>query len=381
MANCELTTIRLQNVVIDIEVENGAQSPTVDPSVRVILVGHSMGGIVAADTYIAIASDSPIPYSHTAAPYPSTTTNTTATSTSAPPSSSTSKRAESPPHTFMFPYIQGVLAFDTPYLGIAPGVVANSAETKYQTASSAYTALSSAASAFGFGGGAAAASGPKGIGAAKKLTAGPESAKEALSASADAAAVPAWQKWGKYAMWTGAVGAVAAGGVAGYNNRDSITYGLTWVSSHLEFVGCLLRGEELKSRVSFLASANAERGVGFCDIYTTLGAAGTKSGTTVAGGFVEIGAKDGARRTFCNLPQRPDWTAFFVPSTNDKATDEVQAHMSMFLPKENPGFYALGDSAKSKIVAWVDQGWYESGQRKPDAKGAEALDGEEAVVV
>lgn len=40
----------LQNKVIDLEVANSTPSPTVDPSVHTILVGHSMGGIVAAET-------------------------------------------------------------------------------------------------------------------------------------------------------------------------------------------------------------------------------------------------------------------------------------------------------------------------------------------
>lgn len=38
---------RLQNKVIDIEVDNGTPSPTVDPSVHVVLVGHSMGYVSA----------------------------------------------------------------------------------------------------------------------------------------------------------------------------------------------------------------------------------------------------------------------------------------------------------------------------------------------
>ncbi len=35
--------LRLQNKVIDLEVANGTPSPTVDPSVHTVLVGHSMG--------------------------------------------------------------------------------------------------------------------------------------------------------------------------------------------------------------------------------------------------------------------------------------------------------------------------------------------------
>lgn len=103
---------RLQEKVIDIEVANKTPSPTVDPSVRTILIGHSMGGIVAADTVLALATEQAID-------------------------------AEEPAlNSNMFPYIQGVLAFDTPYLGISPGVVAHGAEGHYNAASSALTQLS-----------------------------------------------------------------------------------------------------------------------------------------------------------------------------------------------------------------------------------------------
>src|SRR2546421_11522540 len=71
-------------------------------------------GIVSAETLISIASDTPLS---------SSTTDPSMT-------------------TFMFPYIQGLLAFDTPYLGISPGVVAHGAETHYNTASSAIGQLS-----------------------------------------------------------------------------------------------------------------------------------------------------------------------------------------------------------------------------------------------
>ena len=232
---------RLQNTVIDIEVKEGTQSPTVDPSVRVILIGHSMGGIVAVDALLAIAAETPIPYSATSTPFPSSTgtTNATKTSSSVPPKHNAVD--SSPPHSFMFPYIQGVLAFDTPYLGIAPSVLAHGAEQHYQTASSAYSTLTSAASAFGLEGwGSGDSSGtstprpanPR-ASSARAITAGPAAAKEALAASADAAAVPAWQRWGKLAMFAGAAGAVAAGGAAAYMNRNNISVGWTWATSHL----------------------------------------------------------------------------------------------------------------------------------------------------
>ena len=363
-----LTIRRLQNTVIDLEVANETPSPTVDPSVRVVLVGHSMGGLVAAETYLAIASETPVPRSE-----------------------SKPEHAEVDAHGFMFPYIQGILAFDTPYLGIAPSVLAHGAESHYQTASSAYSAISSAASALGFGGGGAAPSASSTSGAGL-LTSGPQAAQEGLAASAnasaDAAAAPAWQRWGRYAMFAGAAGAVAAGGAAAYLKRDALSSGWSWATSHLEFVGCLMRGEELKARVGAIASSSTERGIGFLNLYTTLGPQASKPGSTVAGGFVEIGAKDGERRTFCNLPVREDWRPFFRPTANEKAHDEVAAHMGMFAPRENPGYYRLGEAARDAIVEWVDPHWYRASEAKDGGEDganieatAEHLDGEEPVLI
>ncbi|KAH7114989.1 hypothetical protein B0J13DRAFT_236976 [Dactylonectria estremocensis] len=51
---------RLQDKVIDMEVAAGTPSPTIEPSVRAILIGHSMGGIVAAEMLIGLASEKPV---------------------------------------------------------------------------------------------------------------------------------------------------------------------------------------------------------------------------------------------------------------------------------------------------------------------------------
>jgi hypothetical protein len=87
--------------------------------VRTILIGHSMGGIVAAETILAITGEQPI-----------------------------SGSAET--HFFMFPTSKASWP-STPYLGVAPGVVAHGAEGHYKTASTALSTLSEVAGVFGWG--------------------------------------------------------------------------------------------------------------------------------------------------------------------------------------------------------------------------------------
>jgi hypothetical protein len=310
----------LQEKVIDIEVANHTPSPTVDPSVHTILIGHSMGGIVAADTILALTSDTAIDSSH---------------------DNSTPAKAEF--NSFMFPYIQGVLAFDTPYLGISPGVVAHGAEEHYNTASSALTQLSGLTGAL-WGGKVATEEEAKD----KK----PVAALPAPSASNTL--VSPWQKWGKIAMYAGAGAAVAAGGTAAYLNRDHITGGWSWVGSHLEFVGCLMKGEELKKRVSGMVALKNELHVGFGNLYTRLG----KKALSKNDGSM-VGSVIGNQRTFCNLPKKES-APLWHDAINDMAPDEIQAHMTMFFPKDNPGYYGMSEMAKQLIVDWTTNEWYET---------------------
>ena len=392
---------RLQNKVIDLEVSASTPSPTVDPSVRVVLVGHSMGGIVGAETVLSIISDPPIP--------PASSRNSTESIRSkkghvtplnrsrktSPASSIILDDTETSNSSFMFPYIQGLLAFDTPFLGISPSVVAHGAENHYKTASSAVSTVSQFANALGWGGASTPASPKAPLPAQKALTAGPESAKDALAGSVtgDAAATPAWQRWGKYAMFAGAAGAVAAGGAAAYIKRDAITEGWTWVGSHLEFVGCLVRGEELKSRFEKIVKLKKEKGIGFSDLVTVLGKGAVGGSTaqpkTVAGGWVEVGGapsdSESKKRTFCNIPKSGKDRKSFEEAINNKATDETKAHMTMFLPRENPGYYNLSLRAKKLIVEWVDQAWYESSEipkdKLQDVEMEGSLGGEEPIVL
>ncbi|KAI9867846.1 MAG: hypothetical protein M1813_007668 [Trichoglossum hirsutum] len=310
---------RLQNVVIDLEVEAGTPSPTVDPSVHVILIGHSMGGIVAAETAIAIAAEQPLTQSSETA-------------------------------GFLFPYISGIIAYDTPYLGISPGVIAHGAEGHYSTASTALTQLSGLAGGL-WGGTAATTKGDNtSVEDVKALPAPSEVGVpvEAVKKDGDAAASPTWQRWGKIAMFAGAAGAVAAGGAAAYMKRDQISEGWNWVGSHLEFVGCLMKAEDLKKRMAKIVELVNEHETGFMEFYTVLGKGVEKENPA-------------EERTFCVLPHS-DWNRYFKPAKNDKARDETLAHMSMFFPRDNPGYYHLADDTTTTIASWTSNYWYEGSE-------------------
>ena len=389
--------VRLQTQVIDIEVANRAPSPTVDPSVHVILCGHSMGGMVAAETLLSIARDEPVTSS-----YANDTTNNTTTR----PSSSSKKKkptnlapadlderpSSAPPQEpsrLFFPYVRAIIAFDTPYLGISPGVLAHGAEERLNQASGAYKAFDTATQLFGWN--------------------SPRSGSPAPIANASSKGLPApdgstgggWSKWGKYAAFGGAAAAIAGAAGAAYLNRNQIAEGLNWAGSHLEFVGTLARGAELQRRVEHVTELTTTHGVGFADFYTALSEK-VSSQTKYAGSML------GADRTFCVVPkatqhaESPTGSKRDAPSSNlpppkrrktktdldgemtegeqvqeyvddtskskgrwikcvnGAASDEVRAHTSMFAPERNPDYHAMVPRARDLIVEWIDSGWYES---------------------
>jgi hypothetical protein len=326
----------LQNKVIDLEVAAQTPSPTIDPSVRVILIGHSMGGIVGAETLLSVVSEQPIR------------------------SASSSMTSSLPdPSTLMFPYIQGLLALDTPYLGIAPGVIAHGAEEHWTTGRAAYSAYNNLTGAFGWG----SKSAEQGAIDASKMLPPPAAASTAKAvddSNADAAAAPLWQRYGRMALFAGAAGAVAAGGAAAYMKREQLSEGWSWVGSHLEFVGILARPEEMRKRLTSVIRVSETHGVGFLDIYTTLGhAVDTKQKSSFTGKVL------GIDRTFCNVPKDSSTSGlrrFFIPTVNDKLTAEIQAHMSMFEPRNNPGYYAMSEIVKATIVNWSTNQWYQESE-------------------
>lgn len=283
-----------------------------------------MGGIVAAETLLSIVGEQPI---------------------HSPQQSMSSLSDHS---TLMFPYIQGILAFDTPYIGVAPGVVAHGAEKHWSTASQAYSAYTNLAGAFGWGSKDTPTAST--VDTSRMLTAPP------TSASDDAAAAPIWQRYGKVAMFAGAAGAIAAGGAAAYMKREVISSGVTWATSHLEFVGVLARPEEMRKRLANVIKITGTHDFGFTNLYTTLGHAVNSQNKQSWTGSVL-----GKDRTFCNLP-KGEIKRFWMPAVNDKVTAEVEAHMNMFEPKNNPGYYTLSETAKEIIIDWAENDWYKESE-------------------
>ncbi|KAI1309203.1 hypothetical protein F5Y03DRAFT_348786 [Xylaria venustula] len=301
--------------------------PPHDRDVGVILVAHSMGGFVASDTLFLVLNER----------------------------LAAEKEASDLPS---FPLIQGILTFDTPFNGLARSMFVYGAFSNYQKVSSVFnvmTALSAAPAAF-------------------SRTA---FRRSAASLPSRGSPNPAWQGWQLVAVKTGTVGAIAAGGVAAYMNRqqimdgmrsmrnlnkesvkegyqqsvDTISQGLAYInrgnvgrsfeymSDHFTFVGALLKPKELAQRLERMALL---QGIGIHDFYTSLGENGMWSG----GYFVP-------ERTFCAIPST-DHQAYHIFSRRiiKKVDDEVQAHMSMFIRDKNDEYEQMTQEASNLVIRW-----------------------------
>ncbi|KAH8649122.1 hypothetical protein BX600DRAFT_502592 [Xylariales sp. PMI_506] len=304
--------------------------PPTDREVGVILVAHSMGGFVAVDALFSILNDR-----------------------------ITNGEDESTP---IFPLIQGILTFDTPFNGLARSMFVYGTFSNYQKVSSVFnvmTALSAAA--------------PSAIG---KMALGRSAATRSVPAAAGrSSSSPAWKSWQLIAVRTGTVGAIAAGGVAAYVHRQQILDGvknvrninvregyqqgvdalgqglayinrgnvgrsLAYLSDHLTFVGALMKQQELGRRLERMGALRG--GVGIRDVYASLGENGVWSG----GYFVP-------ERTFCAVPPEGHPAgALFSRRVVRGTEDEVQAHVGMFKRDSNPDYDEMAEQAADDVVAW-----------------------------
>ncbi|KAK3339818.1 hypothetical protein B0T25DRAFT_626581 [Lasiosphaeria hispida] len=303
--------------------------PPNDRSVGVILIAHSMGGFVASDCLFQLLDE---------------------------------RRRDDKATGPIFPLIQGILAFDTPYNGLARSMFVYGAFSNYHKVSNVFNVMTA-------------------LSAAAPATLSRLASKRAASAATRTVVTrrssPAWRTWQLIAVRTGTVGAIAAGGVAAYMHRKQILEGMrsmrnlkkedvvqgyqqsvdalgqglayvnkgnvgesfAWLADHFTFVGSLLKQNELNRRLERLASL---RGVGVRDFYASLGENGYWSG----GYFVP-------ERTFCAVPAKDQPAAkLFNRHVVEDVSDEIVAHINLFRQEKNQDYERMLNEAAHLAVDW-----------------------------
>ncbi|KAL4081614.1 hypothetical protein V8B97DRAFT_1913612 [Scleroderma yunnanense] len=275
-----LTTLAVQK-----EVAHGSGAG----SAKIVLCGHSMGGLLAADALWSFISSRP---------------------------------DEDAP---LWPKIIGCLAFDTPYLALHPYVFKNSVTKAAEVASAARTIVSDVLYFFGKNQNASPTPPNPSV---LQITAAEESAGTTASTG--------WARWVPTAYAVG--GAVAAGAAAGaaYWRRDEITSGYKWAFDHMKYVGNLWDEAAMKNRLDNMMLAETRHGIVFK----------MRVSFSLPTFYVLLPASPPAfptPRTFVVLPARSSPVfANYIIARNSHASDEVQAHMGMFDPTQNDGYYELG---------------------------------------
>lgn len=310
-----MTKLRHQDRVnaLEIEAEADSKAAADGPSVRTIMVAHSMGGFVAADAVISVVDEQ--------------------------------TKAEAEQKEVKLPWIQGILAVDTPFLGIASPMLAYSAFSQFSKVSNAYRLMSMLPLSFLRGKATATTSSKPGPVVNKRTP-------------WELGAIPAWRT---VAAYTGTTGALAAAGVAAYMNREEIYQGYTWIQNHLQFVGVILKREQSRLK---LARVTALEDFGFANLYTSLG----QSSVIPVGSFVP-------ERTFCALPPAQNsLSKAYRKEINLVAKDEIDAHTCMFQEERNPGYTRLLDDAQELIADWAPRPFHRYKTNDLEEKTKEAMD-------
>jgi len=140
-----------------------------------------------------------------------------------------------------------------------------------------------------------------------------------------------------YGLLAGA-GLVAAGGLWLGKSYISKTVGdaYTWIQDHLDWLGEMWQEKKMKMRMDDLKEYYPNR---FHCFYTLLSRKAV-----------------GQPRTFVIVPlQKEPHRVNFSPNTNSLAPDEIEAHVGMFEPERNNGYYGLDQATKKLIISWISK--------------------------
>ncbi|KAF9112738.1 hypothetical protein BGX27_002873 [Mortierella sp. AM989] len=293
------------------------------PPVYVCFLGHSMGGLVAADTALLL---------------------------NAMPQKS--------------PVI-GILAFDTPYYGLNHTIFTQAAYDRATGLAQKATGAYSLVSAYLPAAAAWSALSPSGVeptgdkkesGEKKRdmqapvaaasngfnpsslwsATSSKTSEKEKTVATKDSSSSSKWG-WGTIALGVGA--AVVATGAAVVVNRH-INKGMEYVTSHIQFVGILWNNAQLRQRVM----STLELPIGFHCFYTQVQIPASSSNNWRS-----------TSRTFVELTAIPtDIRSKHFSTRECSGHDEIEAHMEIFNPSKNYDYYRMGDDAFNRVKTMVE---------------------------
>ncbi|KAG0143018.1 hypothetical protein CROQUDRAFT_661766 [Cronartium quercuum f. sp. fusiforme G11] len=285
----------------------------------IILLGHSMGGLVIADATLNLIRDR---------------------------SASTDLH-----HSIIWPSIIGFIGYDTPYYGLHPAVFANAANQYLGYAKSAQEVAS------GLGIGLGALSWLSGAGqtasadqsSKSQPQPGPSSgsnsplAKGVSQNKKDETPSKANTDWWKMGMAAAGVAGLAAAAGTTYWQKDKISDNLSWASSHLDFVGELWKLDLLKKRM--VQVLETQPTINFHCFYTEIPQV--------------MGSKSFANsRHFIILPDSntppQGIRKHFTANQNNRAGNEIDAHITMFNEKLNSGYWSLGKDTAQLITQWLE---------------------------
>lgn len=169
--------------------------------------------------------------------------------------------------------ILGLIAYDSPLLGLNPAVFKSTFDKALDYASKGQAALAALGAGYGFFRSATSSntnSAPtsKTAASSSSKSASKSSSKDSKQVSvpppAESPSATPGSNWLSlpYLAAAGLTGAAAAAFGAAYYNRDTLAQHWTWATSHLSFVGELWKQEELERRLEMVV-ASREKGIGF----------------------------------------------------------------------------------------------------------------------
>lgn len=279
---------------------------------HVILLGHSMGGLVIADATLKLLRER---------------------------DSQTDLK-----ESIIWPGIIGLIGYDTPYFGLNPTFFANTANEFFGHARTAQEVISNLGMAFGFGAAVDRSSSerPRPTKSDRSTTEN-EASNSKKSENRESPERPSkpgsnWLKVGLAAV--GIAGLAAAAGTT-YMQKDRITENIGWATSHLDYVKELFETDQLNQRMSNIFETQPV--INFHCFYTELPKLNTASND----------------RHFIIVPtsktEPKGIHTKFTANQNSKASNEIIAHTTMFNQKLNSGYWNLGEKSSKLISDWLHE--------------------------